>query len=61
MIFGVPAMTVALNSGAPVHGSPDSAMVQFLVEVRWRRFYKVPHRAILNVATSKSGRYAGGL
>jgi trimethylamine--corrinoid protein Co-methyltransferase len=28
MLFGVPAMTVALNSGAPVHGSPDSAMVQ---------------------------------
>ncbi|MEC8889498.1 MAG: trimethylamine methyltransferase family protein, partial [Pseudomonadota bacterium] len=27
MLFGVPAMTVALNSGAPVHGSPDSAIV----------------------------------
>jgi len=54
MVFGVPAMTVALNSGAPVHGSPDSAMVQFLANAM-ARFYKVPHRAILNVATSKSG------
>jgi len=54
MLFGVPAMTVALNSGAPVHGSPDSAMVQFLANAM-ARFYRVPHRAILNVATSKSG------
>lgn len=54
MVFGVPAMTVALNSGAPVHGSPDSAMVQFLSSAM-ARHYKVPHRAILNVATSKSG------
>ena len=54
MLFGVPAMTVALNSGAPVHGSPDSAMVQFLSNAM-ARFYKVPHRSILNVATSKSG------
>ena len=54
MLFGVPAMTVALNSGAPVHGSPDSAMVQFLSNAM-ARFYKLPHRAILNVATSKSG------
>ncbi len=54
MVFGVPAMTVALNSGAPVHGSPDSAMVQFLANAM-ARYYKVPHRAILNVATSKSG------
>jgi trimethylamine--corrinoid protein Co-methyltransferase len=54
MLFGVPAMTVALNSGAPVHGSPDSAMVQFLSNAM-ARHYKVPHRAILNVATSKSG------
>jgi len=54
MIFGVPAMTVALNSGAPVHGSPDSAMVQFLSNAM-ARHYKLPHRAILNVATSKSG------
>ena len=53
MLFGVPAMTVALNSGAPVHGSPDSAMVQFLSNAMARR-YRVPHRAILNVATSKS-------
>ncbi len=54
MLFGVPAMTVALNSGAPVHGSPDSAMVQFLSNAM-ARHYKRPHRAILNVATSKSG------
>ena len=54
MLFGVPAMTVALNSGAPVHGSPDSAMVQFLSNAM-ARFYRLPHRAILNVATSKSG------
>jgi len=54
MIFGVPAMTVALNSGAPVHGSPDSAMVQLLANAM-ARHYEVPHRAILNVATSKSG------
>ncbi len=54
MLFGVPAMTVALNSGAPVHGSPDSAMVQMLSSAM-ARFYKVPHRSILNVATSKSG------
>ena len=54
MLFGVPAMTVALNSGAPVHGSPDSAMVQLLSNAM-ARFYKIPHRAIMNVATSKSG------
>ncbi|MDJ0779193.1 MAG: trimethylamine methyltransferase family protein [Gammaproteobacteria bacterium] len=54
MLFGVPAMTVALNSGAPVHGSPDSAMVQLLSNAM-ARYYQVPHRAILNVATSKSG------
>jgi len=51
MLFGVPAMTVALNSGAPVHGSPDSAMVQFLSS-SMARHYKLPHRSILNVATS---------
>jgi trimethylamine--corrinoid protein Co-methyltransferase len=54
MLFGVPAMTVALNSGAPVHGSPDSAMVQFLSS-SMARYYRLPHRSILNVATSKSG------
>ena len=54
MLFGVPAMTVALNSGAPVHGSPDSAMVQFLSNAM-ARHYRLPHRGILNVATSKSG------
>ncbi|MBO68892.1 MAG: trimethylamine methyltransferase [Acidiferrobacteraceae bacterium] len=52
MLFGVPAMTVALNSGAPVHGSPDSAIVQFLSGQMARR-YKIPHRAIANCATSK--------
>ena len=53
MLFGVPAMTVALNSGAPVHGSPDSAIVQFLSGQMARR-YNVPHRAIANCATSKT-------
>ncbi len=53
MVFGVPAMTVALNTGAPVHGTPDSAMVQLMTS-KMARFYKLPHRAIMNVATSKS-------
>ncbi|GIS89442.1 MAG: hypothetical protein CM1200mP18_21520 [Gammaproteobacteria bacterium] len=53
MLFGVPAMTVALNSGAPVHGSPDSAIVQFLAGQMARR-YGIPPRAIANCATSKS-------
>ena len=53
ILFGVPAMTVALNSGAPVHGSPDSAIVQFLAGQMARR-YGIPHRAIANCATSKS-------
>jgi trimethylamine--corrinoid protein Co-methyltransferase len=53
MLFGVPAMTVALNTGAPVHGSPDSAIVQFLAGSMARR-YRVPHRAIANCATSKT-------
>ena len=59
MLFGVPAMTVALKTGAPVHGSPDSAMVQLLAGMMARR-YKVPHRAIANTATSKTADlYAG--
>jgi len=53
MVFGVPAMTVAMNTGAPVHGTPDSAMVQFLASAM-ARFYKVPHRSIANVSSSKS-------
>lgn len=53
MVFGVPAMTVALNTGAPVHGSPDSAVVQFLAAAM-ARHYKLPHRSICNVSTSKS-------
>lgn len=53
MLFGVPAMTVALNTGAPVHGSPDSAIVQLLAGAMARR-YRVPHRAIANCATSKT-------
>ena len=52
VLFGVPAMTVALNTGAPVHGSPDSAIVQFLAGAMARR-YRLPHRAIANCATSK--------
>ena len=58
MLFGVPAMTVALNTGAPVHGSPDSAIVQFLAGQMARR-YGLPHRAIANVATSKSADMQG--
>ncbi len=59
MLFGVPAMTVALKTGAPVHGSPDSGMVQLLAGMMARR-YKVPHRAIANTATSKCADiYAG--
>ena len=53
MLFGVPAMTVALNTGAPVHGTPDSAMLQLLTS-KMARFYKLPHRGIMNIATSKS-------
>ena len=53
IVFGAPAMTVALNSGAPVHGAPDSAMVQFLASAM-ARFYKIPHRSICNVTSSKS-------
>ena len=59
MLFGVPAMTVALNTGAPVHGSPDSAVVQFLAGQMARR-YEVPHRAIANCATSKSADMQAG-
>jgi trimethylamine--corrinoid protein Co-methyltransferase len=59
MLFGVPAMTVALNTGAPVHGSPDSAIVQFLAGSMARR-YKLPHRAIANVSTSKTPDYQAG-
>ena len=59
MLFGVPAMTVALNSGAPVHGSPDSAIVQFLAGQMARR-YGIPHRAIANCATSKSADMQAG-
>lgn len=59
MLFGCPAMTVALKTGAPVHGSPDSGMAQLLAGMMARR-YKVPHRAIANTATSKSADiYAG--
>jgi len=59
MLFGVPAMTVALNTGAPVHGSPDSAIVQFLAGSMARR-YKLPHRAIANCSTSKTPDYQAG-
>ena len=59
MLFGVPAMTVALNTGAPVHGSPDSAVVQFLAGQMARR-YGVPHRAIANCATSKTADMQAG-
>ena len=59
MLFGVPAMTVSLNTGAPVHGSPDSAVVQFLAGQMARR-YGVPHRAIANCATSKTSDMQAG-
>jgi trimethylamine--corrinoid protein Co-methyltransferase len=52
MVFGVPSMTVDLGTGAPMHGSPDSALVQLLAGQMARR-YGVPHRALLNSATSK--------
>ncbi len=53
MVFGVPAMTVALNSGAPVHGNPESATVQLLASAM-ARFYKLAHRSICNTSSSKS-------
>ena len=53
MLLGVPATTVSLNTGAPVTGSPDSAIVQFLAG-QMARYYGVPHRGIANVATSKT-------
>jgi trimethylamine--corrinoid protein Co-methyltransferase len=53
MLFGVPSMVVDLGTGAPMHGSPDSAMVQFLAGQMARR-YRLPHRAIINCATSKT-------
>ncbi len=59
MLFGVPAMTVALNTGAPVHGSPDSAIVQFLAGAMARK-YQLPHRAIANCSTSKTPDYQAG-
>ena len=53
MLFGVPSMAVDLSTGAPMHGSPETAMVQFLAGQMARR-YGVPHRALLNSATSKT-------
>ncbi len=59
MLYGVPAMTVALNTGAPVHGCPDSALTQILSGMM-ARYYKLPHRAIMNVSTAKiPDMYAG--
>lgn len=58
-IFGCPAMTVDLRTGAPVFGCPDSALIQLLAGMMARR-YAVPHRAIVNCATSKTPDiYAG--
>ena len=42
-----------------VHGSPDSAVVQFLAGQMARR-YGVPHRAIANCATSKTSDMQAG-
>ncbi len=53
MLFGVPSMAVDLGTGAPMHGSPETAMVQFLAG-QMARFYRIPHRALLNAATSKT-------
>ena len=58
-LFGCPAMTVSLRTGAPVFGCPDSALIQLLAGMMARR-YNVPHRAIANCATAKTADiYAG--
>lgn len=58
-LFGCPAMTVALKTGAPMFGCPDSALIQLLA-ARMARRYGVPHRGICNCATSKlTDVYAG--
>lgn len=59
MLYGCPAMTVSLKTGSPVHGGPDSAMLQFLA-ARMARYYRLPHRGICGCAANKtSDLYAG--
>jgi len=52
-LFGCPAMTVSLKTGAPVFGCPDSAMTQLLAGMMARR-YGIPHRGIGTIGTSKT-------
>jgi len=59
MLFGVPAMTVSLKTGAPVHGCPDSALVQLLAGQMAKK-YNLPHRGIVNCATSKTADIHAG-
>ncbi len=58
-LFGCPPMTVALKTGAPVFGHPDSALIQLLAGMMARR-YGVPHRGMLNIATSKTADLNAG-
>lgn len=58
-VFGCPPMTVALKTGAPVFGHPDSALIQLLAGMMARR-YGVPHRGMLNIATAKSADINAG-
>jgi trimethylamine--corrinoid protein Co-methyltransferase len=58
-IFGCPPMTVALKTGAPVFGHPDSALIQLLAGMMARR-YGVPHRGMLNIGTAKTADLNAG-
>jgi trimethylamine---corrinoid protein Co-methyltransferase len=58
-VFGCPPMTVALKTGAPVFGHPDSALTQILAGMMARR-YGVPHRGMLNIATAKTADLNAG-
>ncbi len=58
-LFGCPPMTVALKTGAPVFGHPDSALIQILAGMMARR-YGVPHRGMGNIGTAKTADLNGG-
>ena len=58
-LFGCPPMTVALRTGAPVFGHPDSALIQLLAGMMARR-YGVPHRGMLNIGTAKTADLNAG-
>ncbi len=58
-LFGCPPMTVALKTGAPVFGHPDSALIQLLAGMMARR-YGVPHRGMLNIGTAKTADLNAG-